>query len=101
MARSLVHVHWENPTHAFIAFITVIIMPLTYSIAYGILAGICGWIILKTIYYVMFKLFKIPDPSIIVYQEVEPEVNFYNKDLSTKTSNEPAEAEYDLKKEDP
>jgi len=99
MARSLVHVQWQNPTHAFIAFITVIVMPLTYSISYGILAGLCGWVILKAIYYVMFKIFKIPDPSIIMYEDVQPEASFYKKSETTKTVEEPTEAA-DLKKED-
>jgi len=100
MARSLVHVQWQNPTHAFVAFITVIVMPLTYSIAYGILAGVCGWSILKLIYFFAFKIFKIPDPSVIVYQDVETETSsFYKKEEQSKSLEKPSEAA-DLKKED-
>jgi AGZA family xanthine/uracil permease-like MFS transporter len=47
MARSLKYVKWHDITHAATAFITVIIMPLTYSIAYGLIAGICVWIVLQ------------------------------------------------------
>jgi AGZA family xanthine/uracil permease-like MFS transporter len=97
MARSLVHVHWENPTHAFIAFITVIVMPLTYSIAYGILAGICGWIILKVIYLILKFLFKIPDPSVIAFKDVETEIA--KIDETKKSFYNPSEA-IDTKKED-
>jgi len=99
MARSLVHVQWQNPTHAFIAFITVIVMPLTYSISYGILAGLCGWAILKVIYFIVYKIFKIPDPSIVVYQDIEPDGSFHKKEEPSKTVDEPTEAA-DLKKED-
>eukprot|EP00798_Chlamydomonas_sp_ICE-L_P022192 gene22192-29252_t len=34
------HVNWENVRVAVPAFITIIIMPLTYSIAYGVICGI-------------------------------------------------------------
>lgn len=36
MCRSLEDIHWDNPVHAVVAFVTVIMMPLTYSIAYGL-----------------------------------------------------------------
>jgi len=41
MCRSLGDIKWYDPTHAMTAFLTVILMPLTYSIAYGLIAGIC------------------------------------------------------------
>jgi AGZA family xanthine/uracil permease-like MFS transporter len=53
MARSLADVKWDNITHAATAFITVIVMPLTYSIAYGLIAGICMWIILEGTFYLL------------------------------------------------
>lgn len=40
MARALKDIKWHDPTHALTAFLTVIVMPLTYSIAYGLIAGI-------------------------------------------------------------
>ena len=46
MAQSLGKVKWYDITHASTAFLTVIMMPLTYSIAYGLLAGIMCYIIL-------------------------------------------------------
>jgi xanthine/uracil/vitamin C permease (AzgA family) len=56
MARSLVNVKWYNPTHALSAFLTVIVMPLTYSIAYGLIAGIgtyfASWIVFKLLSFV-------------------------------------------------
>ena len=53
MARSLKDVKWYDITHAATAFITVIIMPLTYSIAYGLIAGICIWIILQVTFWLL------------------------------------------------
>ena len=47
MARSLAKIKWHNPTHALSAFLTVLIMPLTYSIAYGLLAGIMSFAIME------------------------------------------------------
>mmetsp|Transcript_3761 Transcript_3761/g.7475 ORF Transcript_3761/g.7475 Transcript_3761/m.7475 type:complete len:540 (+) Transcript_3761:105-1724(+) len=54
MARSLKDVKWHDPAHASTAFLTVIIMPLTYSIAYGLLAGCACWIFLQC----LFKLLE-------------------------------------------
>ncbi|KAG7351012.1 xanthine/uracil permease family protein [Nitzschia inconspicua] len=53
MARSLKDVKWYDITHAATAFITVITMPLTYSIAYGLIAGIVIWIILQTVFWIL------------------------------------------------
>ena len=39
MCRSLVKIKWYDPSHAVTAFITIMIMPLTYSIGYGLIAG--------------------------------------------------------------
>jgi AGZA family xanthine/uracil permease-like MFS transporter len=56
MARSLTRVKWHDPTHALSAFLTVIVMPLTYSIAYGLLAGIgsyfISWVVFTLLSYV-------------------------------------------------
>lgn len=63
MARSLVKVNWENPAHAITAFVTVMIMPLTYSIAYGLIAGIGTWIACKMVFVPLNLLFGIADPT--------------------------------------
>merc|ERR1712156_517515 len=69
MARSLVKVNWENPTHAITAFTTVMVMPLTYSIAYGLIAGIGTWIICKAVFIPLNLLFGIPDPTVDAEEE--------------------------------
>lgn len=43
MMENLRHVPWEDIQHAIPAFLTVAIIPLTYSIAYGIIAGITSY----------------------------------------------------------
>lgn len=53
MAKSLKDVKWHDPSHAATAFLTVMIMPLTYSIAYGLIAGIGTWIILQSTFYLL------------------------------------------------
>ncbi len=47
MLRNVVAVEWDTITHAIPAGLTVIIMPLTYSIAYGIAAGIVSYPLIK------------------------------------------------------
>lgn len=62
MAKSLKKVKWHDPAHAATAFLTVMIMPLTYSIAYGLLAGIITWIVMQIVFFVLEK-FGISRPS--------------------------------------
>ena len=73
MARSLVKVRWDNPAHAITAFVTVMVMPLTYSIAYGLIAGIGTWLVFKAVFVPMEMIFGIPDPSVIVEEEEDKE----------------------------
>ncbi|MFB6200561.1 MAG: solute carrier family 23 protein, partial [Halorhabdus sp.] len=47
MLRNVVDIQWDELTHAVPAGLTIIIMPLTYSIAYGIAAGIVSYPVLK------------------------------------------------------
>ena len=47
MSKSLADIKWYNLSHAATAFLTVIIMPLTYSIAYGLIAGIGCFVIIE------------------------------------------------------
>lgn len=47
MCRSLADVKWYNLSHAVSAFLTVIVMPLTYSIANGLIAGIGCFVVLE------------------------------------------------------
>jgi AGZA family xanthine/uracil permease-like MFS transporter len=61
MARSLVRVKWHDPTHALSAFLTVIVMPLTYSIAYGLLAGIGSYFISWSVFQLL-SFVGIPKP---------------------------------------
>lgn len=62
MCRSLGEIKWWDITHALTAFLTVIIMPLTYSIAYGLIAGIgCYFIMSAT--FKLFSLVGIPYPD--------------------------------------
>jgi AGZA family xanthine/uracil permease-like MFS transporter len=61
MARSLVRVKWHDPTHALSAFLTVIVMPLTYSIAYGLIAGIGSYFISWCV-FTLLSYVGIPKP---------------------------------------
>jgi adenine/guanine/hypoxanthine permease len=68
MAESLGKIKWYDITHASTAFLTVLIMPLTYSIAYGLLAGIICYLILN-ITFTVLEYAGIPRP---VFYEPEP-----------------------------
>ena len=47
MLRNVVDIQWDNIAHAIPAGLTILIMPLTYSIAYGIAAGLISYPITK------------------------------------------------------
>ncbi|KAL6977541.1 Adenine/guanine permease azg1 [Sarracenia purpurea var. burkii] len=46
MMRSVVEIQWDDMREAIPAFATLILMPLTYSIAYGLIGGIGTYIVL-------------------------------------------------------
>ncbi|XP_074287137.1 adenine/guanine permease AZG1 [Silene latifolia] len=46
MMRSVVEIEWGDMRQAIPAFITLILMPMTYSIAYGLIGGIGTYIVL-------------------------------------------------------
>lgn len=47
MASSVTRIHWDDISDAVPAFLTILVMPLTFSIAHGVAAGIVAWPILK------------------------------------------------------
>lgn len=47
MARSLTKLNFNKVSHAVSGFLTVMVMPLTYSIAYGLIAGIGTFIVME------------------------------------------------------
>jgi len=69
MAKSLKDIKWHDPAHAFTAFVTVLMMPLTYSIAYGLIAGIGAWIVFQGTFFIVEKVFGVSNPT----KEVEEE----------------------------
>lgn len=46
MMENLVDIDWADVRQAVPAFITIVTMPLTYSIAYGVIAGVCSYLVL-------------------------------------------------------
>ncbi|KAF2204572.1 xanthine/uracil permease family protein-like protein [Delitschia confertaspora ATCC 74209] len=55
MAQAAKDINWRYIGDAVPAFVTIAIMPFTYSIAYGLIAGIMTYIILNTAVYVIEK----------------------------------------------
>ncbi|KAI4356131.1 hypothetical protein L6164_000178 [Bauhinia variegata] len=47
MMRCVVEIKWDDMRQAIPAFLTIILMPLTYSIAYGLIGGIGMYIVLN------------------------------------------------------
>jgi AGZA family xanthine/uracil permease-like MFS transporter len=66
MASSVVDINFNDFTEAFPAFLTLILMPLTYSIGNGIAGGIIAYTLLKVVtgqgkkvHWMMYVLFVI------------------------------------------
>ncbi len=47
MMNCVTKIEWNDPTIAVPAFLTIAIMPLTYSISYGIAAGLISYVLIK------------------------------------------------------
>jgi len=47
------HRNWKYPGDAIPAFLTIALMPFTYSIAYGLIAGIVSYIVLNTFVWIL------------------------------------------------
>jgi AGZA family xanthine/uracil permease-like MFS transporter len=53
LMEHLSHIDWTNKRVAMPAFLTAILMPLTYSIAYGVIAGIFSSVVLRGLFWVL------------------------------------------------
>jgi adenine/guanine/hypoxanthine permease len=47
MAQSIAHIHWQEFTEALPAFITILVTPLTFSIATGLSFGVISYAVVK------------------------------------------------------
>ncbi|KAL3909857.1 MAG: hypothetical protein SGARI_002390 [Bacillariaceae sp.] len=99
MARSLKDVKWHDITHAATAFITVIIMPLTYSIAYGLIAGIGVWIVLQLTFWLLGFL-GVERPSFEEEDVPNLRKEMEDKSRTTKEGDGSEEQSDDVKKTD-
>jgi len=48
MMRQAARIAWDDPTEAIPAFLTLVLIPLTFNIAHGIAAGIVAYVLVKT-----------------------------------------------------
>jgi AGZA family xanthine/uracil permease-like MFS transporter len=55
MAQSAKDINWRYMGDAIPAFLTIALMPFTYSIAYGLIAGICSYILINTLVWIIEK----------------------------------------------
>ncbi|KAI9317270.1 permease family-domain-containing protein [Dichotomocladium elegans] len=56
MTTSIRNINWDYPGDAIPAFITITVMPFTYSIAYGLIGGIISYIVINGIIYIIDKI---------------------------------------------
>ncbi|KAI0259172.1 xanthine/uracil permease [Gloeopeniophorella convolvens] len=71
MIRNVRDINWDYIGDAVPAFLTIIIIPLTYNIAYGVIAGIVSYILLNTVPWLLRKATndRVVPPS---YAQAEP-----------------------------
>ncbi|KAL1699551.1 permease family-domain-containing protein [Schizophyllum commune] len=55
MIRNVREINWDYIGDAVPAFLTLIIIPLTYNIAYGVIAGICSYVVINGIPWLIMK----------------------------------------------
>jgi AGZA family xanthine/uracil permease-like MFS transporter len=51
MAQAAKDINWRYMGDAIPAFLTIAVMPFTYSIAYGLIAGILSYTLINTLFY--------------------------------------------------
>lgn len=68
MCRTLPLVKWEKIDHALTAFVTIMLMPLTYSIAYGLIGGLFVWYSFQSVYFALSYV-GIKNPSCDAVEE--------------------------------
>ncbi|KAI8138942.1 permease family-domain-containing protein [Fennellomyces sp. T-0311] len=56
MTSSARSINWDYPGDAIPAFITIAVMPFTYSIAYGVVGGLVAYIVINTFVWVVEKI---------------------------------------------
>eukprot|EP00884_Botryococcus_braunii_P023611 jgi/Botrbrau1/9934/Bobra.0012s0031.1 len=56
MMMNVVRIKWDMASEALPAFLTIVIMPLTNSIAYGVIAGIVGFIFINGLNFIIDKI---------------------------------------------
>ncbi|KAL6712145.1 hypothetical protein ACN47E_000022 [Coniothyrium glycines] len=55
MAQAAKDINWRYMGDAIPAFLTIAVMPFTYSIAYGLIAGICSYMLINTLVFIIEK----------------------------------------------
>ncbi|RPA87293.1 hypothetical protein BJ508DRAFT_410803 [Ascobolus immersus RN42] len=55
MMKAAADINWHYPGDAIPAFVTMALMPFTYSIAYGLIAGIMTYVVLNTVAWAVEK----------------------------------------------
>jgi len=56
MVRNVLEINWHYIGDAVPAFLTLIILPLTYNIAYGVIAGVLSYLLINGIPYILKKV---------------------------------------------
>lgn len=55
MMKAVTEINWSYMGDAIPAFLTIVLMPFTYSIADGLIGGICTYILINTLVWVIEK----------------------------------------------
>jgi AGZA family xanthine/uracil permease-like MFS transporter len=55
MTSSIRNINWDYPGDAIPAFITLTVMPFTYSIAYGVIGGVLSYVVINGVIYLIDK----------------------------------------------
>ncbi|KAJ3519069.1 hypothetical protein NM688_g9356 [Phlebia brevispora] len=71
MIRNVRDINWDYVGDSVPAFLTLIVIPLTYNIAYGVIAGIISYVLINGIAWLIRKISgdRFPPPN---YDAAEP-----------------------------
>lgn len=102
MARSLTKLNFNKVSHAVSGFLTVMVMPLTYSIAYGLIAGIGTYIVMEGVFWILsFAGIEVPGDEEVAEMPMEGKTKVVDPNVEEEDENAPIIEDEEAVKEKP
>eukprot|EP01025_Chloroclados_australasicus_P067210 TRINITY_DN9294_c0_g2_i1.p1 TRINITY_DN9294_c0_g2~~TRINITY_DN9294_c0_g2_i1.p1 ORF type:complete len:561 (-),score=55.61 TRINITY_DN9294_c0_g2_i1:267-1949(-) len=100
MSANVIRIRWDRLGDSIPAFLTLAVMPLTYSIAYGIIAGLGSWLLLNGADFIIEVTISFIKTGMFVFPDKFKDWNTVVDDPFSAQKQEPSTTEVELKKKE-